>query len=503
VNHDPDRRAFLERASALVGCAAAAWSCRSTPVPAPRDLVDLSAAEAVAAMRKGEVRAEDYAGALLDRAQHLERLNAFRVLDRDRVLQAARAADLRRASGARLGLLHGLPIPIKDSVNTAAYPTSNGTRALAAFKPKTDASVVRSLVAEGAIVMGKTNLHELSLGWTSNNLTFGAVHNPYDETKVPGGSSGGSAVAVAARMAPLAVAEDTLGSIRVPASMCGLCGLRPTFGRYADDGIMPLSSDKFDQVGPLARSVEDLVLFDIAATGDRAPLPAVDLAGVKIAVADFLSSGLDADVERVFTTALERLRAAGVTIVSADVPEPVKSALQVAQTIIVFEVAAAIGGFLDAHAAGVTLDQILEQAGADIQSLFKDLALPPARPPQTAYDAMMARRSQIRADIGAYFSGHQVEALAFPTVLIPPGTIGDESDVVLRERRVQRNVTMGRNVALGSCASLASLVLPGGTSRAGLPIGIEFDAPSGGDRRLLALGLSLQRALGPVAPARV
>ena len=147
--------------------------------------------------------------------------------------------------------------------------------------------------------MGKTNLHELSLGWTSNNATFGAVHNPYDPERVPGGSSGGSAVAVAARMAPLAIAEDTLGSIRIPSTMCGLAGFRPTYGRYPDDGIMPLSNSKFDQVGPVARSVEDLALFDTAITGEATPLSAVDLKGVRIGVADYFMSDLDPEVERV------------------------------------------------------------------------------------------------------------------------------------------------------------------------------------------------------------
>jgi Asp-tRNA(Asn)/Glu-tRNA(Gln) amidotransferase A subunit family amidase len=139
---------------------------------------------------------------------------------------------------------------------------------LTEFKPKDDAAVLKPLLTQGAIVMGKTNLHELSYSWTSNNATFGSVRNPYDPQRIPGGSSGGSAAAVSARIAPLAIAEDTLGSIRVPASMCGLAGLRPSFGRYPDDGIMPLTVNKFDQVGPLARSVADLLLFDTAVTGE-------------------------------------------------------------------------------------------------------------------------------------------------------------------------------------------------------------------------------------------
>src|SRR6202023_2784347 len=138
-------------------------------------------------------------------------------------------------------------------------------------RPKEDAPIVRALVDAGAIVLGKTNLHELSFGWTSNNLAFGAVHNPYDPQRIPGGSSGGTAVAVATRMAPLGVAEDTEGSIRVPAALCGICGFRPSTGRYSTKGCVPISP-LFDQVGPHARTVADLALFDSVAANDWRPL---------------------------------------------------------------------------------------------------------------------------------------------------------------------------------------------------------------------------------------
>src|SRR6516162_6996585 len=263
-----ERREFLVRFSLLTAGAAASFVPRRLAAE-PCSMTELTATSAVQAMRNGEMKAEDYARALLDRAQAVANLNAFRTLDRDMVLQAAQSADKARSAGRPLGMLHGLPIPVKDSVNTKDLPTSNGTRALRDFKAKDDAAVLKPLFAQGAILMGKTNLHELSYGWTSNNATFGPVRNPYDQEHIPGGSSGGSGAAVAARIAPLAIAEDTLGSIRVPTSMCGLAGLRPTFGRYSDAGIMPLTIDKFDQVGPVARSVADLLLFDRAATGDR------------------------------------------------------------------------------------------------------------------------------------------------------------------------------------------------------------------------------------------
>src|ERR1700732_304052 len=189
---------------------------------------------------------------------------------------------LRTRTRSRLGPLHGLPVPIKDSVNTRQYPTTVGTNALRGFRPKQDAAVVRALLGAGAIVLGKTNLHELSFGWTSDNQAFGPVRNPYDTARIAGGSSGGTAAAVAARMAPLGVAADTEGSIRVPAAFCGIAGFRPTIARYPNTGGAPISA-LFGQVGPHARSVADLVLFDSVVACEPAPMGQGRLGGGRAA----------------------------------------------------------------------------------------------------------------------------------------------------------------------------------------------------------------------------
>ena len=167
-----ERRQFLTRLSLLASSAAVAGLLPGRAIAAGANVSELSASAAVEAMRNGDMKAEDYARVLLDRARELAHLNAFRTLNREMVLEAARAADKTRASGAALGMLHGLPIPVKDSVNTKDLPTSNGTRALRDFKPRDDAAVLKPLFAQGAILMGKTNLHELSYGWTSNNATL-------------------------------------------------------------------------------------------------------------------------------------------------------------------------------------------------------------------------------------------------------------------------------------------------------------------------------------------
>ena len=235
-------------------------------------------------MSTGRFSALAYTEALLARCAERSDLNAFITLDPEAVRTAAQAADAHRAAGKTLGLLHGLPIPVKDSINTFDLPTTAGTEALREFHPIEDASVVARLRDAGAIILGKTNLHELSFGWTSSNMAYGSVHNPWDVSRIPGGSSGGTAAAIAAGMAPLGVAEDTQGSVRVPAALCGIVGFRPTTGRYPNDGCAPISS-LFDQIGPHARHVADLALFDAVMTGDDAPLVVPALDGLRLGIA--------------------------------------------------------------------------------------------------------------------------------------------------------------------------------------------------------------------------
>ena len=500
------RREFLKKSTILSAAVAgsAAVPFKAAYGAAPSELSELTAVAAVAAMRRGDISSENYAQDLLDRAQSLEKLNTFRTLDREMVLEAARAADKARAAGRSLGVLHGLPIPVKDSVNTRDLPTSNGTRALRDFRPKDDAAVLKPLFGQGAILMGKTNIHELSYGWTSNNGVYGPVRNPYDTNRVPGGSSGGSAAAVAARIAPLAIAEDTLGSIRVPATMCGLAGLRPSFGRYPGDGIMPLTSNKFDQVGPVARSVADLALFDSVSSGNDDPISATPLRGIRIGVSPaYFLGGLDPEVERIVDDAFLKLSAAGATLVWTEIPAIANEAMGVTATIILYETMPSISAFLEEQGTGISFDQLLQQASEGMQAVFKAIVLPPNRPPQDVYESMLVKREQIKVEIQRYFQQQGISALAFPPVMIPPPMIGEDSEVTISGQKVPLFVAMARNTSLGSCASMASLILPAGMTYTGLPIGMEFAALGGKDRELLSLGLTLERALGPIPGPKV
>jgi mandelamide amidase len=469
-------------------------------------MLDLSAAQAVSHMIKGEISAEHYAEALLARCAAERRLNAFITLEPDRVREAARAADRRRASGARLGPLHGLPIPVKDSVNTRDYPTTAGTPALRNFRPKDNAPIVESLVDAGAIVLGKTNLHELSYGWTSNNLAFGAVHNPYDPARIPGGSSGGTAAAIAARMAPLGVAEDTEGSIRVPAALCGVAGFRPSTRRYSTQAAAPISP-LFDQVGPHARSVADLVLFDRVASGDQRPIVAAPLKGVKLARArQYFYAGLDPEVERLANEALRKLEAAGAELVDADVPGLAELVDLTTNQVQNHDVRLELPKYLATYGAGVSFEEVLAQASPDIQKIFAQYVLPggSAFVSEAEYRAAVdVHLPKLRATYRNYFASTGAAALVFPATMVTAPRIGEDSQVLIGGRPVPFEDAVARNIAPGSTAALPGLVLPAGIAKDGLPVSLEFDGPAGTDRELLALGLAIEAVLGPIrAPTR-
>ena len=501
-----NRRAFLIDLSALLGAAAVSRLLPDGQVRAADQnaLTDLTAVGAVTAMRNGDIKAEDYALALLARAESLVSLNAFRALEREMVLEASRSADKRRGTGARLGTLHGLPIPVKDSINTKALPTTNGTPALRNFRPKEDAAILKPLFKQGAILMGKTNIHELSYGHTTNNFAFGPTRNPYDPSRVPGGSSGGSASAVAAHMAPLAVAEDTFGSIRVPASFCGIAGLRPTVGRYPGAGVMPITP-RWDTGGPVARTVADLILFDSVLMNDRSVVAAQPLRGVRIAVADYFVSDLHPEVASVTAEALRRLDSAGAVLVRVDVPKEMRVGTELTRIINRYETAKNMSAFLMQQQAGISFEDLISQAGSDTRTFFRENILPgaPNAITKQQYKSAVAQLAPLREAVRRYFADNNVMMLAFPTVRMPPPLIGEDKEIEILGQKVPIRAAMGRNLGQGSCAGLPCLVLPAGMTATGLPIGFEFDALPGRDRQLLALGLSLEKALGPIPAPKI
>jgi aspartyl-tRNA(Asn)/glutamyl-tRNA(Gln) amidotransferase subunit A len=281
------------------------------------------------------VSAAEICRTYLDRIEAADaRLNAFNTVAAERALERAAAIDRRRAAGETLGPLAGVPVAVKDNMSVRGLRTTASSRILDQYVPPYDATVINRLEAAGAVVVGKTNCDEFAMGSSNENSAYGPVRNPWALDRTPGGSSGGSAAAVAARLVPLALGSDTGGSIRQPAALCGITGLKPTYGRVSRYGLLAFASS-LDQIGPLTRTVEDsAIALSVLAGPDpsdstTAPEPVPDFAaaldgnvrGVRIGVPRaFIASGVDAGVLRAFEGALETLRAAGATLLDVDLP---------------------------------------------------------------------------------------------------------------------------------------------------------------------------------------
>src|SRR3954454_8451759 len=279
------------------------------------DFDQLTLSQAAADLRAGKVTSVALTTEALARAKANADLNAFVTLDEAGALAAAAAFD---ATGDKTKPLGGVPIVIKDNIEVAGLPWSAGTPALKNYVPRADAPVVAKLRAAGAVIIGKTSMHELALGISGYNTAFktGAefgVRNAYDRALIAGGSSSGTGTAIGARIVAGGLGTDTGGSVRVPAALNGCASLRPTIGRYPQDGIAPLSHTR-DTAGPMAATMADVALLDrVIAGGDAIAL--ADLKLVRIGIVKAMLSNLDADTDAAFEAAVTKMKAQGVTVI--------------------------------------------------------------------------------------------------------------------------------------------------------------------------------------------
>ncbi|TMH24858.1 MAG: indoleacetamide hydrolase [Betaproteobacteria bacterium] len=468
-------------------------------------MLELTATEALAAIAAGDLRAETYAAILLSRALSLKDLNVLIAQDPDQVLEAARAADKLRARGRRLGPLHGLPLIIKDNINTATLPTTAGTPSLIGNRPRANARVVDALLGAGGIVFGKANMHELAFGITSNNGAFGPVRNPYDTSRIPGGSSGGNAAGVAARFAPAGIGTDTGGSTRIPAALCGVVGFRPTVGRYAGTGtlagvreVVPIAHTR-DTPGPIARSAVDVALLDAVITGEPLALPRVDLNGLRLGVArrSFFAD-LDPAVEEAVDEALRRLRDRGAILVEVEIPDLEALNAGVGFPVALFEAGTDVPVYLEANHTGVSLEELVRAiASPDVKAVYEQSVIGPGAIPESVYrDAIEVFRPQLQAAYRRTFEDFALDALVFPTTPLPARPIGQDQTVELNGRQVSTLLTYIRHTDPGSNAGIPGVSVPIGLTGNGLPVGLELDAAAGSDRRLLAIAIAVERVFG-------
>jgi aspartyl-tRNA(Asn)/glutamyl-tRNA(Gln) amidotransferase subunit A len=407
-------------------------------------------------------------------------LNAFVTVTADEARASARARDRETSEGRSRGPLHGRPMAIKDIVDMTGVPTTASSLVRRGHVAARDALVVQRLREAGAVFVGKTNLHEFALGTTNEDSAYGPARNPFDRSRSPGGSSGGSAIAVATGMAWGAVGTDTGGSIRIPSAACGLVGLKPTWGEISADGVVPLSR-QFDHVGPIARTVTDAwVMYDIMAGRSGKPSAQHHThAPLRIGVPrGYLFDRLDEEVERAVLASIERLQRAGATVADVAIPH-------VADTPNVY-LLLAISDAAEFHA------RTLESRPFDYCEPVR-LRLEMGRY-MLSEDYVRALAGKAALTRGVDTALATVDVLALPALAIPAPPIGAPT-VPVKSGDEPVRAAMLRCTQPFNVTGHPALSLPCGRTAAGLPIGLQLVGRRGETTRLLAAALAVERAL--------
>lgn len=466
---------------------------------------DLTIAEAQAAFRDGVLSSCELVRACLERADDFSELNVYVTLDGEGALSAAAEADAAHREGRPLKPLSGIPIVVKDNIHAAGLPCTAGTPALAGFVPREDAAALRRLREAGAIVLGKTNLHELAFGATGYNGAFNTgsevgVRNAYDSSRIAGGSSSGSAAALGARMALAALGTDTGGSMRIPCALNGCASLRPSAGRYPQSGVVPIARSR-DTIGPMALCMADVALLDALISGEHA-LPAVVVGELRLGVAAEFWSDLDDDTREAAEAALACLRRHGVTLVEIADAGLLALNQPVGFPVVIHEAYDDMRAYLSEEGVGIDIEQLAMQIHSpDVRALYHEWVLPRRLPSADGlvdvaplYEAACnGGRQALKERYHDLFEAYGLHALVFPTTTRVAPLASPEVN------QPEQFEGLIRNTEPAASAGLPCIQLPIALGRrSGLPVGLELDAPSGSDRRLLAVGLVLEALLGRI-----
>jgi mandelamide amidase len=418
------------------------------------------------------------------RAHEAQRENAFTVVDD--------AAFAQIGDGAVAGPLAGVPIAVKDNIDTLPFPTTGACPALLDHRPVADATVVAKLRAAGAVVIGKTSLHELAFGITSNNTHFGAIPNPFDARRVAGGSSGGAGLVLARGVVPVALGSDTGGSVRIPAAFCNVVGLRPTTGRYAGDGVLNLTRSR-DTIGVMATSVDDVASVDAVITGEGSV--ALVPGPIRLGVLSNAQPGLSKTTDAAIGAALTSLQRAGFELVPVDFTEAEQITNQIDVVIALHEIWQIWTGFVRKK-FGTTLEQFAARiASPDVREMFAGLDRMAPDFSRNYPDAMNSGRPALRREYERALVRNGVDALITATVPVPPPPIGEDGEMTVDGAQLPTFPTVIRNTSPASIAGVPSLALPAGFDVDGLPVGVMLEGLAGQDRRLLAVGARVEAAL--------
>ena len=433
---------------------------------------------------------------LLERINKLNaHLNAFITVSEELALQQAKRAESelvgKRGDKSRRdrGPLHGIPISLKDNIYTAEVRTTAGSRVLRDFVALHDAPLVTALKEAGAVLLGKTNMHEFAYGTTSNNPHYGAVRNPWDVSRIAGGSSGGSAAALAAGLCYGSIGTDTGGSIRIPSSLCGVVGLKPGLGRVSTDDVVPLSPT-LDFVGPLARSAEDAALLleaiGVRGKGERrlrlGRVPSSRSRRLRLGVPqEFFLDVLSPEVERAFQSALRTLEKGGARLKEVFLPllpetEDAGNQIAWAEATHYHQHA----GWYPAHA---------EEYGEDVRKRLEKGTKVPA----VAYLQALELRDQFIAAFHVILQEEELDALVVPTTPITATRVGEESVAIKGSIHPTRALLLRLNRP-ANLAGVPAISVPCGLTENGLPVGLQFIGAVTEELLLLELAYNFERA---------
>ncbi|MCX5210689.1 Asp-tRNA(Asn)/Glu-tRNA(Gln) amidotransferase subunit GatA [Kitasatospora sp. NBC_00240] len=480
------------------------------------DLIRHTAAETAAAIAQGDVSAVEVAQAHLDRIDAVDKkVNAFLHVDTEGALSAARAVDAKRAKGEELGPLAGVPLALKDVFTTKGVPTTAGSKILEGWVPPYDATLTGRLKDAGIVILGKTNMDEFAMGSSTENSAYGPTGNPWDLSRIPGGSGGGSAAALAAFEAPLAIGTDTGGSIRQPGAVTGTVGVKPTYGSVSRYGLIAFSSS-LDQGGPCARTVLDTALLHEAiagydpldSTSINAPVPAVveaakrrDVRGMRIGVVkEFAGEGYQAGVMQRFNESVELLRELGAEVVEVSCPS-FTLAMPAYYLIAPSEASSNLARF-DAMRYGLRVGDDGTRSAEDVTALTREAGFGPEVKRRIIlgtyalssgyYDAYYGSAQKVRTlisrDFDAAFAG--VDVLVSPTTPTTAFPIGERADDPLAMYLADL-CTIPSNLAGNAAMSLPCGLAP----EDNLPVGLQIIAPAMADDRLYRVGGAVEAAL--------
>jgi mandelamide amidase len=471
------------------------------------NLDTLTTSQAAADLCAGKYTSEALVLAALERAKSRADLNAFITLDEAGAIKAAKAADAARKGGGHCKPLAGVPVAIKDNIQVAGLPATAGTPALKKFIPKADAPVAAKLRKAGAIIIGKTNMHELAFGISGYNAAFNTgkelgVRNAYDPTKIAGGSSSGNGAAIGARIVTAALGTDTGGSVRIPCALNGCASLRPTVGRYSQAGIAPISHTR-DTAGPMAATMADIALLDHVIAGGAMAKPA-DLKKVRLGVVASTMANLDADTRAATDEAIAKMKSAGVTVIDIEMPKLAELNGAVGFPVALYEAYDDMVVYLKKSGTGISIADLAKGiASPDVKGTYDGLVIPRKLPgpnntlvdAKPAYDAAMkVSRPALQKLYKDTFRSQKLDAIIFPTVPKVAIEANPDSSSLANFGLYIQNTDAGGN------AGVPGLQIPialGASSK--LPVGLELDGPAGSDRRLIAVGLALENLFGRLA----